>query len=144
MQRFRANLLTWGMILLDQGRKAKQLSALDRAPPSSWPWFLELKNGLGLGVRIPPVPGSGLAHKDGGKLLTLMGSPPLGLGPSTPRKLQKLFFFFGTKKAELLTRRQSTADLSIKRNFPQKTSGSEANFGPEKREKVKTPFKSNV
>ena len=96
VQRFRANLLTWP--LLGQSRKATQRPALGRAPPSVWPWFLRLKNGPGLGVRIPPVPGSGLAHMDGGKVLVHMGSPPLGPMALTTTKTSENFFFFGERK----------------------------------------------
>ena len=99
VQRYRANLLTWG--LLDRGREATQRSALDRAPPSSRTWLLELKNGPGLGVRIPPVPGSGLAHMDGGKVLIHMGSPPLGPLALTTTKTSENFFFFGERKTLL-------------------------------------------
>ena len=57
-----------------------------------------------------PDPGSRVAHRGGGKVLTHMGSPPQGpLAPTTTKTSLKTFLFY-ERKIQLLAVRRSTAD----------------------------------
>ena len=86
--------------MLDRGREAT-LRSKDRAPPSARSCSSEVNNGPGLEDLDP---GSEVAQMGGGKVLDHLGSPPLGRGPSTLLKNQKLFFsffFFRERKTSL-------------------------------------------